>query len=64
MFPSVWLPTPRQAHSIYMDLAIGRAPWPIGATSVGIHARAARERIQSSKIAHVMNDEVCLGVPN
>lgn len=46
-----------KAHSIYMDLAIGRAPWPIGATSVGIHARAARERIQSSKIAHVMNDE-------
>lgn len=46
-----------KAHAVYMDLAIGRAPWPIGATSVGIHARAARERIETSKIAHVMNDE-------
>ena len=46
-----------KAHSIYMDLAIGRAAWPIGATSVGIHERAARERIQENKIAHVMNDE-------
>jgi len=46
-----------KAHSVYMDLAIGRAPWPIGATSVGIHERAARERIQTNKIAHVMNDE-------
>ena len=46
-----------KAHSVYMDLAIGRAAWPIGATSVGIHERAARERIQENKIAHVMNDE-------
>lgn len=46
-----------KAHSVYMDLAIGRSAWPIGATSVGIHERAARERIQTNKIAHVMNDE-------
>ena len=46
-----------KAHSVYMDLAIGRSPWPIGATSVGIHERAARERIQTNKVAHVMNDE-------
>lgn len=46
-----------KAHSIYMDLAIGRAAWPIGATSVGIHERAARERIHVNNIAHVMNDE-------
>ena len=46
-----------KAHSVYMDLAIGRSAWPIGATSVGIHERAARERIQTNKVAHVMNDE-------
>jgi pre-mRNA-splicing factor 18 len=41
----------------YEQLAIGNAPWPMGATMVGIHARAAREKIGEDKIAHVMNDE-------
>lgn len=41
----------------YEELAIGKAPWPMGATMVGIHARAAREKIGEGKIAHVMNDE-------
>lgn len=47
-----------QANSFYYEqLAIGNAPWPMGATMVGIHARAAREKIGEDKIAHVMNDE-------
>lgn len=47
-----------RANSLYLEqLAIGKAPWPMGATMVGIHARAAREKIGEDKIAHVMNDE-------
>lgn len=46
-----------QANDFYLQLAIGNAPWPMGATMVGIHARSAREKIGEGKIAHVMNDE-------
>lgn len=47
-----------RANRLYLErLAIGNAPWPMGATMVGIHARAAREKIGEDKIAHVMNDE-------
>lgn len=47
-----------EANRLYLErLAIGNAPWPMGATMVGIHARAAREKIGEDKIAHVMNDE-------
>jgi pre-mRNA-splicing factor 18 len=47
-----------RANSFYYEqLAIGNAPWPMGATMVGIHARAAREKIGEGRIAHVMNDE-------
>lgn len=46
------------AMRLYLErLAIGNAPWPMGATQVGIHSRAAREKIGEDKIAHVMNDE-------
>eukprot|EP00871_Galdieria_phlegrea_P000131 jgi/Galph1/1118/GphlegSOOS_G5791.1 len=45
------------ANDEYLRLAIGNAPWPVGATMVGIHARTAREKISEGKIAHVMNDE-------
>lgn len=46
------------ATRLYLErLAIGNAPWPMGATQVGIHSRAAREKIGEDKIAHVMNDE-------
>ena len=38
-------------------MAIGNAPWPIGVTMVGIHARTGREKIFSQSIAHVLNDE-------
>lgn len=35
----------RQAADVYVGLAIGNAPWPIGVTSIGIHERSAREKI-------------------
>lgn len=38
-------------------MAIGNAPWPIGVTMVGIHARTGREKIFSQHVAHVLNDE-------
>lgn len=38
-------------------MAIGNAPWPIGVTMVGIHARTGREKIFSKHVAHVLNDE-------
>lgn len=48
----------RQAHDHYLQAAIGKAAWPIGVTSVGIHQRSGRERLSESKIAHVMNNEM------
>ena len=45
------------AHERYMEMAIGNAPWPIGVTNAGIHARPARENIFSKHVAHVLNDE-------
>lgn len=47
-----------KAHNAYVDVAIGRAAWPIGVTMVGIHARSGREKIGSSNVAHVMNSEL------
>ena len=38
-------------------MAIGNAPWPIGVTMVGIHARTGREKISARNVAHVLNDE-------
>ena len=48
-----------EAEEVYVRLAIGNQPWPIGVTSVGIHERKAREKISFSMNgqAHVMNDE-------
>lgn len=46
-----------QASEAYLQMAIGNAPWPIGVTMVGIHARTGREKIFSKNVAHVMNDE-------
>ena len=47
-----------KAHQEYMDVAIGRAAWPIGVTMVGIHARTGRAKIESANVAHVMNSEL------
>jgi len=46
-----------RANDVYLRLAIGNAPWPVGATQVGIHARSAREKIGEENVAHIMNDE-------
>ncbi|CAD6893541.1 unnamed protein product [Tilletia controversa] len=48
----------RHANDAYLQLSIGNAPWPIGVTMVGIHERSGREKIFSSNVAHVLNDEV------
>lgn len=49
------------ANDVYLKLAIGNAPWPIGVTQVGLHERSAREKIShsmnSTSQAHIMNDE-------
>nr|CAG4645447.1 EOG090X03WO [Lynceus sp. MCZ IZ 141354] len=45
------------ASDAYLQMAIGNAPWPIGVTMVGIHARTGREKIFSKHVAHVLNDE-------
>lgn len=47
-----------RANDAYIGLAIGNAAWPIGVTMVGIHERTGRERINSNKQAHVMNNEL------
>merc|ERR1719272_595228 len=47
----------QKASDVYLKLCIGNAPWPVGATSVGIHERAGRSRIFEGNIAHVMQDE-------
>ncbi|KAJ2853066.1 hypothetical protein GGI22_005017 [Coemansia erecta] len=47
-----------KANDAYLQLSVGNAPWPIGVTQVGIHARASRENINANKVAHVLNNEV------
>ena len=47
----------RRAFDRYIQLTIGNAPWPIGVTMVGIHARSGREKIAESKVKHLMKDE-------
>ncbi len=49
------------AYDVFIKIAIGNSPWPIGVTSVGIHERSAREKIShaanAQSAAHIMNDE-------
>ena len=47
----------KAAEEVYLRLAIGTAPWPMGVTMVGIHERSGREKIFSEHVAHVLNDE-------
>ena len=35
-------------------MAIGNAPWPIGVTMVGIHARTGREKIFAQNVARIL----------
>jgi pre-mRNA-splicing factor 18 len=48
----------RAAHDVYLQAAIGNSAWPIGLTMVGIHERSGREKISTSKVAHIMNNEL------
>lgn len=47
----------RDAHGSFMLLAIGNAAWPMGVTMVGIHERAGRSKLNTSQVAHILNDE-------
>jgi pre-mRNA-splicing factor 18 len=47
----------KEAGDLYVRVAIGNAPWPIGVTMVGIHERSGRERISATSTAHIMHDE-------
>ncbi|MDP2439051.1 MAG: hypothetical protein Q8P67_25170 [archaeon] len=47
----------REATAAYMEVAIGNATWPIGATMVGIHERASRNKLFSDKVRHVLDNE-------
>ena len=46
-----------KANDAYILTAIGNAAWPIGVTSVGIHQRTADDKMQTGKLAHVMNNK-------
>lgn len=46
-----------KANDAYIRLSIGEAAWPMGVSMTGIHARSGRERIQSERISHVLNNE-------
>ncbi|PIK45573.1 putative pre-mRNA-splicing factor 18 [Apostichopus japonicus] len=43
-----------KANDEYLQMAIGNAPWPIGVTMVGIHARTGREKIYSKNVARIL----------
>lgn len=47
----------KDATSHYIEMSVGNAPWPMGVTMVGIHARTGREKISQNNIAHALNDE-------
>ena len=46
-----------QANDIYLEMAIGNAPWPIGVTMVGIHARTGREKIFAQNVARILSEQ-------
>lgn len=48
----------QRATESYMKLSIGNVAWPIGVTSVGIHARSSQSRIQGDhNVANIMLDD-------
>mmetsp|Transcript_8682 Transcript_8682/g.12828 ORF Transcript_8682/g.12828 Transcript_8682/m.12828 type:complete len:337 (-) Transcript_8682:1157-2167(-) len=48
----------RESESIYFQMSIGNATWPLGVgAQVGIHSRSSRDRLSQSSIAHVLNSE-------
>lgn len=47
----------QKANDAYLRLSIGNAAWPLGVTSVGMHARSNDTKTVNN-VAHVLNDEV------
>lgn len=47
-----------RAESVYMQLSIGNALWPMGVTAVSIHQRSGQTKIrEEASGGHVLNDE-------
>ena len=46
----------RGASDAYVSISVGNQPWLIGVSQVGIHERAAREKVYQGKITHVLNE--------
>ncbi|KAH7825351.1 Pre-mRNA-splicing factor 18 [Monocercomonoides exilis] len=46
-----------RANDLYLRMAIGNAPWPMGVTMSSIHDRSGQKKIAAESIAHILNDE-------
>lgn len=56
-----------RANDVYLRLAIGNAPWPMGVTAVGIHERSGREKLFTNRVARayrsiVLQIDFCLAI--
>ena len=51
-----------QSHEAYLRMAIGNAPWPLGVTMVGIHARTGREKIFAQNVARILHMHVAVTI--
>lgn len=46
-----------KANDIYLKIAIGNMPWPLGVTAYGIHSRVADAKISvDNQTGHILND--------
>lgn len=43
-----------KANDAYIVTAIGKAAWPIGVTSVGIHNRSAHDKMQTGQVGKLI----------
>lgn len=43
------------AHETFIQFSIGNAAWPMGVSNVGIHERAAREKISNDKVSSIQS---------
>lgn len=46
-----------RAYDKYIELSIGKSPWPMSVTMVGIHERKRRSKIFRTHVAHILNDD-------
>ena len=46
------------ANDMYLQLAIGNAPWPMGVSMAGIHERAGRDKLTEQNSARMLDSVV------